>query len=164
MRVVLDTSVWISALLWLGLPHRILQLAYEGRITIYMTLPLLQELSEVLARPKFAPLLLRRKTSVSEIILGVVALVKFCEPAALSGIIPEDPDDDMVIACAVAANAKWLVSGDEHILRLGEFQGIRIGSPRDFLMAEFSGKVVMSATKFLPTQGRWLKISKQAKA
>ena len=51
VRVVLDTSVWISALLWLGLPHRFLQLAYEGRITIYMTLPLLQELSEVLARP-----------------------------------------------------------------------------------------------------------------
>lgn len=137
MRVVLDTSVWISALLWMGLPHRILKLAYERRIVLCMTLPLLRELKEVLSRPKFAPILSRRNTSVTELIVGVAALVEFHEPAPITGVVPEDPDDDAVIACAVAAKARWIVSGDEHLLRLGNYQGIRIGSPREFLLAEF---------------------------
>lgn len=137
MKVVFDTGVWISALLWVGLPHQILQLAYEGRITLCMTLPLLQELSEVLLRPKFAPILARRNTNVTELIIGVAALVEFHEPSPITGVIFEDPDDDAVIACAVAAKARWIVSGDEHLLRLRDFQRIRIGSPRDFLSSEF---------------------------
>lgn len=135
--MVFDTSVWISALLWVGLPHRILQLACEGRITLCMTLPLLQELSEVLLRPKFAPILARRNTNVTELIIGVAALVEFHEPSPITGVILEDPDDDAVIACAVASKARWIVSGDEHLLRLRDFQGIRIGSPCDFLSLEF---------------------------
>ncbi len=141
LRVVLDTSVWISALLWVGLPHRILQLAYEGRIRLCLTEPLLRELAEVLARPKLAPLLARRNTHVTELISGVLALAEFYEPAAVTGVVPEDPDDDAVIACAVAAQARWIVSGDEHLLRLGCYRGIRIGSPRDFLSAEFPDRL-----------------------
>lgn len=111
--MVFDTSVWISALLWMGLSHRILELAYEGRIVLCITLPLLQELEEVLSRPKFASILARRNTDVAELIVGVAALAEFHEPAPIVGVVPEDPDDDAVIACAVASKARWIVSGDK---------------------------------------------------
>lgn len=137
MRVVLDTSVWVSALLWLGLPHRLLELAETGALTLVMSPVLVEELRGVLARPKFASALATRSANVVELIQGVLAYVELYSAPALTGVVPADPDDDAVIACGLAAQAQWIVSGDEHLLSLGSYEGIRIGTPRQFLEAEF---------------------------
>jgi len=47
-------------------------------------------------------------------------------------IITDDPDDDVVLACAVEGEAEYTISGDSHLKELGEYKGIRILSPRDF--------------------------------
>ena len=106
MRVVLDTNVWVSALLWLGLPHKLLKLVAVGAIRVSMTPSLVEELREVLARSKFASVLATRRTSIAELMQGVLALVELYSPPALSGIILADLDDDAVIVCALAAKAQ----------------------------------------------------------
>jgi len=53
--------------------------------------------------------------------------------ADVAGAIPDDPDDEEILACAVDGRADLIVSGDRHLLALGAFRGIPILSPRDFL-------------------------------
>ena len=137
MRVVLDTNVWVSALLWLGLPHNLLDLAEAGTIILAMTHPLVKELREVLARPKFASALAARRTSVATLMQGVLVLVELYSASTLVEAVAADADDNAVIACGLAAQAQWIISGDEHLLSLGTYKGIRIGTTRQFLEAEF---------------------------
>ena len=54
-------------------------------------------------------------------------------------MVKDDPDDDKFIECAVVARARWIVSGDQHLLTLNEYQGIRILKVEDFL-TEIAGK------------------------
>jgi predicted nucleic acid-binding protein len=53
--------------------------------------------------------------------------------ADTKGTIPDDPKDDVVLACAVDGMADLIVSGDRHLLDLGEYQGISIITAREFL-------------------------------
>ncbi|MCF7993431.1 MAG: hypothetical protein K9L88_01135 [Chromatiaceae bacterium] len=54
-------------------------------------------------------------------------------PAAVPVVVPDDPDDDAIVAAAVTGRADLIVSGDRHLLTLKEHQGIAIVRPRDFL-------------------------------
>lgn len=68
-----------------------------------------------------------------EIVLGYAALSAVVHPAVIPPTIRADPDDDEVLACAVAAQADAIVSGDRHLLALNEFQGIKIIRPAELL-------------------------------
>ena len=137
MRVVLDTSVWISALLWTGLPNQILKLIENGKIKAIISPVLVKELREVLGRDKFASILVARESSVPELMQEVLKQVELYEPASVSGIVERDPDDDHVIACAVAGKVQWIISGDDDLLDIGKYKDILIGSPKQFLEVEF---------------------------
>ena len=106
-----------------------------------MSPALIEELGEVLARPKFASPLKIRTTSAPELMQGVLAQVELYSPLTLPGVVPADPDDDAVIACGLAARARWIVAGDEHLLAVGSYERIKIGSPRQFLAEEFPAYV-----------------------
>jgi putative PIN family toxin of toxin-antitoxin system len=80
----------------------------------------------VLQRPKFAQRLSLAGVTASTLILGYAALARLVEPAEIAPIIIADPDDDAVLACAVAARAEIIVSGDSHLLDLKEYEGIPI--------------------------------------
>ncbi len=138
MRIVVDTNVLISATLWQGTPHRILELAEQKRVTLCATQPMLDELKEVLQRRKFERALKARNTSVEEIMSALLPLVELYPPTSVTESIPKDPDDEMFLACARSADAEYIVSGDEHLLKLERFGKMRIVSPADFLK-EFEG-------------------------
>jgi predicted nucleic acid-binding protein len=55
------------------------------------------------------------------------------DPPATPGAVPRDPDDDMIVACAVAASVKHIVSRDDHVLSLGSHAGIPISAPEQFI-------------------------------
>jgi len=137
MRVVLDTSVWVSALLWEGVPHRLLELAETESITLCATAETLAELREVLSRPKFAAKLTERRTTAEEVMVGVIRLVELYPAASAQGSVPADPDDEMFIACALSAGAAYIVSGDQHLLDLKQYGAIKMVTPREFLEQEF---------------------------
>jgi putative PIN family toxin of toxin-antitoxin system len=128
--VVLDSSVWISALLHSGNPGRIVSLAASGKIAIYVSPSIRAEVLAVLSRRKFG--LSRAQTTLLAQVLDEVA--SLIEPRErLPGVV-SDPHDEHVIEAAAAAGARYLVTGDKrHLLPLVEFRGIRIVSPRQFL-------------------------------
>jgi putative PIN family toxin of toxin-antitoxin system len=133
MRVVTDTSVLVSAMLWPGPPHEILVAAERGEITLYTSAILIEELEGVLWRPKFTARLDVRRTTVEELVGSYVKLAHVVQPDPISPVIIEDPEDDAVLACALTANAHAVISGDQHLRSLKRYQSIPIVSPRAFL-------------------------------
>lgn len=133
MRVVADSNTVISGLLWKGNPRRVLDAARTGIIELYTSLPLLAEVDEVLRRPKFARRLSLAAATPHELVVGYAALASIVQPADITPMIIEDPDDDAVLACALAARADAIVSGDGHLLVLQEYCNIPILTAALFL-------------------------------
>lgn len=125
MRLVLDTNVVVAALLWSGPPRQLLQAARERRVELFTSTPLLAELTDVLARTKFAPKIAASLLSADELVERYAALATVVRPATIPRTAP-DPDDDLVIATALAAKAELVVTGDHALLTVADHQGVRI--------------------------------------
>ena len=126
MNIVLDTNTVVSGLFWKGAPRQILDLARSGTFILFTSPDLLSELADVLGREKFSERLALAGTSVEELVFGYASLAKTVRPKKIAVVIKADPDDDKVLACAKAAKAEIIASGDSHLLNLKEYEGIRI--------------------------------------
>lgn len=133
VRLVLDTNTVISGLLWQGTPGRLIDAAQTKSITLCTSVSLLSELRGVLAREKFAGQLQARALNVSEIFDGYTALATIVAPAGIAPIVTKDPADDAVLACALAAQADLIVSGDPHLRNLKTYHGVSIVTATDAL-------------------------------
>ena len=133
LRLVLDTNVVVSGLIWGGVPGKLLLLADNRQVGLFTSDRLLAELADVLGRPKFgclagakthaySSLLNRYRTALQEVVLRQVERV-----------VPSDPDDDAVIATAVAARADIIATGDQDLLALHPYRGIAITPPAEAL-------------------------------
>ncbi len=129
MRVVLDTNVIVSGLLWGGPPRRWLDLARQNTIALYTSAVLLAELAEVLAREKFTVPLVAHGLTPNGILRGYAALAQTVAAPLIARTVPADADDDAVIACALAAKANLIVTGDRDLLVLHPFGEIAILNP-----------------------------------
>jgi putative PIN family toxin of toxin-antitoxin system len=127
LRIVLDTNVALSALLWRGKPYRLLEaIRQRSDIRLFSSPALLAELADVLARPSPTKQLAVISRSAREVLADYLEIVEVVEPEDVPRVVPGDADDDHVIAAAVTARAEIIVSGDSDLLSLGSHQGIDI--------------------------------------
>jgi putative PIN family toxin of toxin-antitoxin system len=134
LRVVLDTNVVLSALLWQGTPYRLLQSIRQNEaIKLFSSDILLAELADVLNRPNPARRLALLNIKADQMLADYVAAINIVVPLTTPRTVPDDPDDDHVIAAAIAARADIIASGDKHLLKLGVHENIRIVAPTDLL-------------------------------
>jgi uncharacterized protein len=131
VRVVIDTNVVISALLFGGIPGQLIPLWKSGHIITLASAEIIDEYIRVMAYPKF-------KLSEEEIhyllyneILPYFDLVSV--RPALSPIIEKDSSDDKFILCAIAGKANFILSGDQHLLSRKNYKKIKILNPEQFL-------------------------------
>jgi putative PIN family toxin of toxin-antitoxin system len=136
-RVVLDTNVIISAVLFGGMPHKVLELAIRGEMELFLSIPILDEVRDVLMRPKFG----LSAEQATRIIDELYAISEVINPAVSIKVVNDDPDDNMVLECALEAHAEYIVTGDLHLLELGNYEGIKINTPSAFI------EKVLSAVK-----------------
>ena len=129
-RVVLDSNVIISGFLFGRPPTRLIENIVNGTIHCFTSLPILDEVREVLQRPKFG-LSPEQAFRLVEELYYSCTLVK---PSRRIRAISADPDDDMILECAWEANADLIISGDLHLLDLGSWEHIQIVSPTELVM------------------------------
>jgi putative PIN family toxin of toxin-antitoxin system len=135
VRIVLDTNVALSALLWRGTPYRLLQtIRRRENVELFSSGALLEELGEVLIRPGPAKRLALLNLLAYQVLGDYIDAVELVIPLSVPSVIAADPDDDQVIAAAVAAKADLIVSGDHHLLALGSYLTLRIVTPAEAIL------------------------------
>ena len=129
LRVTADTNVIISGLNFSGNPRRILNLAEAGVIHLAVSDAILDEVASVLRREKFG----WPEAEIEWALNQISRFAEQVEPKQPIDVITEDPTDNRILECAAASGSEYLVTGDNHLLKLGKFAGIKIVKPSDFL-------------------------------
>jgi uncharacterized protein len=135
VRVVLDTNVFVSGVFFSGPPARILEAWRDGKIVPVLSPSILEEyrrVGEELARRY-------QGVELGPFLSLLVASGEVVADRALNEPVSRDPDDDKFISCAVEAGARVVVSGDQDLLEVGDWQGVAVMSPRGFVDQYLSG-------------------------
>lgn len=132
LRVVLDTNVVVSGMLWGGFSRRLLEAALEDYVTLYCSPVLINEFNQTLQYAKFVKRLSFLQTTAATLVAHYSASVTLVEPSQVPRVVVQDADDDHVLACALHAKAHFIATGDRHLHSLGgNYQGVRILTPAE---------------------------------
>ncbi len=134
MRVVLDTNQHVSAIIRPnGHPAQIVKLWRIGLIELAISPFILKEFEAVVHRPRIQEKYNLSDADITEY-LEVLKTFAVIVPGTITvNAVPDDPDDDIIIACAIEAEADMIISGDQHLLSLGSYQGVPIIKAVEFL-------------------------------
>ncbi len=133
MKVVFDANVFVSGLSRrnFSAPTVLMDMWKLGTFEVVVSQHILSKVEKAWRKPYFRTFLTVEE--IASILAEVSGLTRVVTPAEDVHGVAEDDEDDLVLATAVAARADYLVTGDKYLLRIGEFRGIPIVSPRDFL-------------------------------
>jgi putative PIN family toxin of toxin-antitoxin system len=112
-----------------GKPRRIIEAALAGKVRLAVSMFILEEIEGVLSGNKFK----FPETAAREIVSEISSLAEIFEPLEKISCIKEDPADNRILECALAAGADTIISGDSHLLALKTFRGITILRPAECL-------------------------------
>jgi len=126
--VTADTNIYVSALIFGGIPRQFLIAARERKFQLDISSPIIAEIQRILVTkfswtPEILQTEMRRLSEITTL----------ASPTRTITAVPRDPDDDKFIECAVAAGSNYIVSGDGDLLSLGRFEGIQIVRVADFM-------------------------------
>ncbi len=128
MRITADTNFLVSATQWdYSVSHKLLIKLLDKNIKIFTTKKVLEEFSEVLERD-----FQYTTEEVAKIVEKVMTFVTLIETTSKIDVVKDDPDDDKILECAVDSGSKYIITYDRHLLKLKEFQEIKILTPDEF--------------------------------
>jgi len=127
-KIVIDTNVYISAIFWGGKPRSVVDMGRNKKIMIFASSEIGEEISEKLKK-KFK----LSEDEVSQILFDFSSFISPVKVTKKYQVIPDDPDDDKFIECAMECCADYIISGDKHLLNLKEYSGIKIINASEFL-------------------------------
>ncbi|MEK6918341.1 MAG: putative toxin-antitoxin system toxin component, PIN family [Nanoarchaeota archaeon] len=130
LRIVPDTNVLISAFISEGNEYKFLRLARQGKFHLILSSEILEEFNEVIARDKFGFSARQITDFNTQLLLTASEIVS---PKERLKVVKDDPDDDKIIETAVEGKADYIISGDNHLLKIKGFRGIKIMNAGEFL-------------------------------
>lgn len=153
MKVVLDTNVLVSATFWYGDSNEIIKRVEDKTVELVLSKDIVQEFSDVLNRDEILEKVKDKHLEVRHSLQKILELSTIIDPNESVDIIKDDLTDNMVLACARAGKVGYIISQDRHLLKLGEFEGVRIVTPSDFLKT-IARKNTASQASRTPSPGR----------
>ena len=135
IKVVLDTNILVSGLISpKGAPAKLIELWQKRKYILVVSKETINELKKVLTYPRIAKNYHLNQAIINEYIKGLLIFAEVCRPTKKISLIKDDPDDNKFIEAAIAGKADFIISGDQHLLSLGKYQGIKIITPANFLL------------------------------
>jgi len=129
MKVVYDTNIIISGLLFSGKQRELLKYVIDHSVQLIISHSIIEEIGDVITRSKFKVHRELQVISVAELI----ELSKLVHPTKKVNIVENDLDDNMIIECAIEGNAEFIITGDSDLLKIGSYEGIKIIDTNAFL-------------------------------
>ena len=136
MKVVLDTNVLISATFWEGDSSKIVKKVEDKEIELILSKDILDEFKSVLEYKEIQEKIKNKNLEMKRTVEKIISISTIVEPKNKFKIVEKDSDDDKFLECAVEGNADFIISQDNHLLKLKEFKGIKILTPSEFLNQE----------------------------
>ncbi len=134
MRIVLDTNVLISALVAAkGTPAQLLARCVVGELELLISPDTMVELRRVLTYPRIRKRLHYGDAQIDAFVAFLEEIAIRLTPPTSVRAVADDADDDKFVALALAGEAHYLITGDDHLLRISPYQGITLLKPADFL-------------------------------
>ena len=132
LNAVFDTNLLISGILWKGIPFQLLRWAEKGRLRVYTSLDILAEVYRVLHYTKFEQYIDNQQASPGVFFAKIASLCTIIQVDQVVKGVCSDADDEKFLSCALASKVTVLVSGDKHLLDLGQYRTIRVLTAREF--------------------------------
>ncbi|GMO35750.1 MAG: hypothetical protein Ta2B_15870 [Termitinemataceae bacterium] len=129
MKVVIDINIFVSSFFWKGNPRKVIVRAIEGLDELYITKEILEQISDVMNRTKFnanKESIEYYKKSIEEIANELIIDIKLQNGS-------RDIDDNIILECGITGNVDYIITGDDDLLVLKEFNGIKIVTPKKYL-------------------------------
>jgi putative PIN family toxin of toxin-antitoxin system len=122
VKLVLDTNIFISAFFWGGNPRKIVERINGSVDLLYITNEILDEITQVLARPKFNV----DKTNIARLISAIIEMsICITVEGVVKGVC-RDSKDDIILECGWRCGADYIITGDDDLLSLKNFRGVEI--------------------------------------
>ncbi|MBM3236810.1 putative toxin-antitoxin system toxin component, PIN family [Candidatus Poribacteria bacterium] len=128
IRAVPDTNIWLASIRWRGLPYKIRTLGEVDEVRLLTSLSILSELTRVLREYFNFP-----DDIAYEWYQRIVFYSELISPKRFINAVPNDADDNKFVECAVEGKADYIISRDNDLLQIGEYNGILILNDVDFM-------------------------------
>ena len=142
MKVVLDANIYVSSMLTTqGNPKHIVSAWHQGAFDVLLSKAMLDEIGRVLRYPRIVKRHMQDETAIQRFLKLLENEAIIVEPTLVLDVVKEDESDNRYLECAVEGKAQYVVSGDNHLLEVGEYRGILILPPAAFIAALAGGEL-----------------------
>src|SRR3989344_697685 len=133
MKVVLDTNVWLSAIVWRGEATKIIDARINREVEIIITKEILSEIVDVLNRTRFKEFIENKQEKIEDLIRVILSISTFIETKTKLDVVKKDPKDNIILEAGLDAKGDYIISYDDHLINMIEFNRIKILTPTEFL-------------------------------
>jgi len=122
LKITTDTNTLVSATIAKGNEFELLKLVKSKKIDLVLSPQILKEFKEVISRPKFG----FSQEQVINVFKQIISISTIIMPSIKLSIIKIDPEDNKVLECAETGKVDYIISGDDHLLKLKKYKDIKI--------------------------------------
>ena len=133
MKVVLDTNVQLSAIVWRGEATKIIDARINREVEIIITKEILSEIVDILNRTRFKEFIENKQEKIEDLIRVILSISTFIETKTKLDVVKKDPKDNIILEAGLDAKGDYIISYDDHLINMIEFNRIKILTPTEFL-------------------------------
>lgn len=137
MKITVDTNVLISATFWRGDSCVILEMVEKKEIELVITKEIIEEFTKVLGYKEIQDKIKNKYLEMMRTIEKIISISTIVDSTEKLDIVKEDMEDNKILECAKAGKVDYIISSDNHLLKLKDFDKIKIVSPREFLAKSY---------------------------